>query len=467
MPVSNFLSENSYSEFCRYHKSLMEMCDRHKVLYLYGNGRYAEVMRDYMEHMDIAITGNCISGIPGVNEKAVCVMDLSGDECSNAGFVFAVKEEYQEKIKTSLISKNIELDILSLPDKFYQVCRDYLTFVRKMKRFETVHKKERDIPLSVYAEIEQKAQEVRSKRWIVLQRQYGMGDAFYLEPVARKLSDMGYAVFISTDYGFVFENASYLTDIFAFNCVPQWILDRAFLIDFFNAYERRPFMHILDAYVKQIQEVLPGFTLEEERRIPIYDASMIRERDKTEIKKICVNFEASEWKSRMFPRSKTMEIIKALSDRGIEIYEIGCNEDYYLGVGKNCYGLRFPETIRLMSQMDLFIGVDNGLMHFAQSVHLPIFILFGCTCPMYRVIDWSNARVMWKSAKELICSGCHHRVKIPQNYTYCGRDKHYCMDWTADEVLNAFDTLAYDMPPEIGEADQTPICWTDKEWHDR
>lgn len=464
MAVKRFISEETYRVFCACHKRILDLSTRYNVLYLYGNGRYADILSEYLQVMGVSVTGHCISGTPSAEENAVSIHDLSPDIRTKAGFIFAVKEEYQQEINASLASNGIVIDILHLPDDYFRICRDYLAFAHRMKRLEEAQDRERTEPLTVYAEIERETEQVDHKRWIILQRQYGMGDAFYLEPIARKLYSMGYAVFISTDYGFIFQNASYVTEVFPFNGVPQWVLDRAFLMDYFNSYERRPFMHILDAYIRQTQELLPGFSLNEEERIPVYDSSLIRERDKKRIRKICVNFEASEWKSRMYPRRETEKILKELSARGYEIYEIGCNEAYYLGVGINCYGFSFPETMKVMSEMDLFFGLDNGLMHFAQSIHLPVFVLFGCTCPEYRIIDWKNARVMWKNAKELVCAGCHHRVRIPQNYTYCAREGHPCMDWTAEEVLDVFDTLTYDKRPVLTEEDRVPISWNEKEW---
>jgi len=465
--VASFVTNEKYSDFRITQGKLLTYCAKYSLLYLIGNGGYAGVLRDYLEAMGISIYANCITGMPSEDESAIRIFDLSEEVLHTAGFIYAVKEEYQEEINEELNEAGVEISVLNLSDDFYRICRDYMTYVRGKKKLDLLAEEERETPLSAYAQLEKKAEIVRSKPWIILQRQYGMGDAFYLEPIARKLNDLGYAVFISTDFGFVFEHASYLVEVFPFNAVPQWILDRAFLINFMNAYEKRPFMHILDAYIRQLQELMPDFSLDESMRIPVYDKNLIRDHDKANIKKICINFEASEWKSRMYPREKTKKIVQTLADRGYEIYEIGCNEDYYLGIGKNCYGMSFPETMKLMSGMDLYLGLDNGLMHFAQSIHLPIFILFGCTCPLYRVIDWQNARVMWKSASKLVCAGCHHRIRIPQNYTYCGRDRHYCMDWSAAEVLAAFDNLEYGHPPVLEDIDRTPISWLNKEWSDK
>lgn len=465
--VSHFLREEEYNGFCRNHKKLIDFYNTHPFIYLYGNGRYADVMHDYMEHAGLKIKGNCISGVPGKDEHAESILKLPAEEKERAGFIFAVKQEYQQKIIQSLDSKGIEIDLLCLEDDFYKTCRDYMAFARKMNRLPEIAEKETIVPLTVYDSIEKKVEMAGSGKNIILQRQYGMGDAFYLEPIARKLNHMGYSVFISTDYGFVFDNCDYLIEVFPYNSIPQWILKRSFLIDFFNAYERRPYMHILDAYIEQTREIIPDFDLASAERIPIYDESKIHTRDKSVIKKICINFEVSEWKSRMYSRSRTERIIRTLGERGYEIYEIGSNEDYYLGIGKNCYGISFKETMALMSQMDLYIGLDNGLMHFAQSLHVPIFVLFGCTCPLYRVIDWDNARVMWRSAKELVCAGCHHRIKTPNNYTHCGRDRHYCMDWTPEAVLEAFDRYNYSDPPVLSTEDRIPICWIKQDWSDK
>ena len=64
-----------------------------------------------------------------------------------------------------------------------------------------------------------------------------------------------------------------------------------------------------------------------------------------------------------------------LKQSGYDIAEIGRDPAHYLGIGTNYYGrLALHDTVRLMSECDLYIGMDGGLMHFAQSIHMPALL---------------------------------------------------------------------------------------------
>ena len=174
-------------------------------------------------------------------------------------------------------------------------------------------------------------------------------------------------------------------------------------------------------------------------------------------KRICVNIEASGWKSRIYDVDKMTAVLKELKNKGIEIFEIGSKRENYLGVGENCFDLTLHETVELMSSTDLYLGLDNGLMHLAQAIRLPIFILFGCVCPLYRIHDWSRTRVMWKNVDELSCAGCYHRRQIPCCEPSCLNDECYCMDWTPEEVIKGLNNLKYGYPPELKKQMLVPL----------
>jgi ADP-heptose:LPS heptosyltransferase len=72
--------------------------------------------------------------------------------------------------------------------------------------------------------------------------------------------------------------------------------------------------------------------------------------------------------------------------------------------------------------------MDGGLMHFAQSIGTPVFIVFGCTSPKYRIHDWGKATCVHLTETELNCSGCHHKRPYPRTFTECDKDKVYCLE---------------------------------------
>lgn len=248
---------------------------------------------------------------------------------------------------------------------------------------------------------------------------------------------------------------------FPWDAVPPPFEECALAISCNDAHETRPLGHMLDGYLSAVSKFFPRLDLSEEERIPVYDNSLIRPHSSHNFKRICINNEATNWESRIFDTGKMRQFAQYLQMKGYEIFEIGGDERNYLGVGKNCYGMALHDTVKLMSEMDLYIGVDNGLMHLAQSIRLPVFILFGCTCPNYRIYDWSRARVMWKNVDELPCAACYHRRMIPCRKAECHWDKVRCLDWSVEEVIEAFETEKYDNPPKLQDEMYKPIWWAD------
>ena len=77
-------------------------------------------------------------------------------------------------------------------------------------------------------------------------------------------------------------------------------------------------------------------------------------------------------------------------------------------------------------------------MHIAQSVGTPSVIVFGCTCPNYRVHDWTKLKAVWLDQKELECAGCHHWKSAPRYHTNCDRKSILCLEGIkVNDVINA------------------------------
>ena len=281
-----------------------------------------------------------------------------------------------------------------------------------------------------------------------------MGDVLCTEPIARKLNRMGFHVYIQTDFAEAYLYNHYVVKVIK---KPSRMLKwRKFFIriNLNYAYERRPFLHIVDAYEEKVRASIPGFLLKASEKCPVYDKNITYKGNQRHIQIICINNEGS-WKSRTYPYMKDVAI--HFKRAGCQIIEIGQNPDYYLGVGDNYYGrLNLHDTVQLMLNCDLYIGMDRGLMHFAQAIHMPSFILFGCTCPNFRIHDWDVTKVMWKNTDTLPCAGCHHRRSAPREFTECDRDRIYCIDWPPEEVICQFRNAPFGNKPLLNRAMYTP-----------
>jgi ADP-heptose:LPS heptosyltransferase len=96
--------------------------------------------------------------------------------------------------------------------------------------------------------------------------------------------------------------------------------------------------------------------------------------------------------------------------------------------------LTLEESIALISQANLFVGIDSGMLHIAAAVQTPAVGLWGPTSSHLRFSP-ANARSFVTSRVE--CQGCHHRVPRLHWMTGCPFDIKCMKAIQVDEVLKA------------------------------
>ena len=390
---------------------------QNESVFLYGAGKYASIVTEVLRGLGLNPAGYCVTrrtqtecchGLP------IYVFPDVDRPLGRCGFIFALSELHRSEVIGNVKSFVSDKQIFLLDDEtvlFFRAYLHYRTTAEKPNIIEWYKNLYRltDCPC------------------VLLKRDIGLGDVLSFEPIARKLKLLGYNILIATKFPDVYMHTSTADGVFGCVKDSKFIEERCLVLDFTYAYAISPFKDILNGYVDFVKNILPEFSLSADERLPIYDSTLIREHTDA-VKKICINNEATEWDSRRYPQDRMKLFAEYLKNSGYEIYEIGVDKQKYLGVGENCYGMKLHDSVRVMSETDMYVGVDNGLFHLAQSVKLPVFALFGCVCPVFRVHDWQRARILWKNTDDLYCAGCWSRRRLPCDVVKCDRDKVYCMD---------------------------------------
>lgn len=437
-------------------------CQQYPYVYLYGAGVYAKDMMLFLHEANIPFCGCCITSGKETTccsfgiEKPIYEFENIPQPLKQCGFILAMKEALQEEVVSFFENQSLCMQYLALDSLFLRYYHRYIQFVSSLPANAQKEIVQQSFLLSAAKTLTSSAAQS-----VIISRVGGLGDVLCLEPIIRKLVRQGYQVFVDTQWQDLFRYNRSVSGTFPWLTIPPPFEEHALAICFNDAYEMHPLESMLDSYIATISRFIPSLQLYGEERIPIYDRALIHRHSLHNPHKICINNEASHWACRTFDKKKMREFALYLQKKGCEIYEIGIDDNNYLGVGKNCYGLELHDTVELMSKTDLYVGVDNGLMHLAQAIRLPIFILFGAICPNFRIYDWSRARVMWKNVDELPCAACYHRRMIPCREPKCHWDTVRCMDWTVEEVIEAFETEKYDNPPKLQEEMYTPLWWND------
>lgn len=144
-----------------------------------------------------------------------------------------------------------------------------------------------------------------------------------------------------------------------------------------------------------------------------------------------------------------IKVVKYLSNQcGAQVFYAGGKKDSYEGIDSEvrgavtiqpvdmCGKLSIPETISLIKEMDLVVGIDSGLIHMAAALNIPSILLHGPTSLLRWVPRSESCKVL---SRKFSCSPCclqsgakkHCKNKIPE-----------CMEFlTPDIVIKAINDI--------------------------
>ena len=133
-------------------------------------------------------------------------------------------------------------------------------------------------------------------------------------------------------------------------------------------------------------------------------ASFFVEDLNTEKPKVAVCSEAA-WQSRQWPIKNFRKIYQFLKrEKGAALFELGTTS--FLGEGLNLVGrTTVREAARILSQCDLFLCNDSGLMHLALAVGTPTMAVFGPVHPETRVV--MPNQLFQPLQADVDCLGCY------------------------------------------------------------
>jgi ADP-heptose:LPS heptosyltransferase len=150
------------------------------------------------------------------------------------------------------------------------------------------------------------------------------------------------------------------------------------------------------------------------------------------------------WPVREWPRESWTALVVELKRSGFAgIVQLGTRshltigvvaDDSVSGVVSLVDQLTLEESVALIAQGSLFIGIDSGMLHIATAVGIPAVGLWGPTSPQFR-FSTANRRSFVTSAAE--CQGCHHRYPRLHWITGCPYNIKCMKTISVAEVLSA------------------------------
>lgn len=124
-------------------------------------------------------------------------------------------------------------------------------------------------------------------------------------------------------------------------------------------------------------------------------------------------------KVRQWPRENWVDLVQRLNQQGCKkIIQLGARAGSYAGadaaetaplpgVFSLTEQLPLEQSIALIAEADLYVGIDSGLLHAAASVKTPVVGIWGPTSAPFRL---SADEGKFSVTSPVMCQGCHHRM---------------------------------------------------------
>lgn len=217
-------------------------------------------------------------------------------------------------------------------------------------------------------------------------RKRALGDVFWIEPLIRQLSKKHKKVIVFTKFKILFKdyplnNVEFVDNLSLFHKINYRIHDflklRFLYINLDNSYELDPDKHILHAY--QDKAGLPH-TIETPK---LYNSGSAFNGINKQGKYVILHLETMDQKNyRNVYGIDWPEVIIYLKEKGYNVIQIGVKPK--LIEGAYFEKTSISEMIYLITNCDLFIGIDSGPSHIAAAQNIKSILFFGSINPWYR-----------------------------------------------------------------------------------
>jgi ADP-heptose:LPS heptosyltransferase len=202
------------------------------------------------------------------------------------------------------------------------------------------------------------------------------------------------------------------------------------------AYEKRPNMHIVEAYMVEAFGEKDADCLDMDFRQELFF-------DRTTLPNIkgkgyiAVHAAVAGWANRTLPRDTWKEVLHRLGVAGLRPILVGTERD--AAPGFDCPSFLIPDIhaqARLIQSCECFIGSDSGLLHVAGCTDTPIVGVFTCASPENRLPF--REKCVAVAPPGLDCLGCLHRRDAPVTTEHCERGDNACVrDVRATDIVDA------------------------------
>lgn len=203
------------------------------------------------------------------------------------------------------------------------------------------------------------------------------------------------------------------------------------LADLDLAYEKRPSMHVVDAYMEE------AFDDRGAREANLQHLAFDRNRLFRSSRKryVAVHAAHAGWRNRTLPRATWVAVLEGLRANGLEPILVGTTRDAIDGESTSCLIPDIHVQAQLINSCACFVGSDSALLHVAGATDAPIVGIFTCVRPEYRMPYRDRCTAV---VPDLDCVGCQERRPAPSTTESCEREDVACVGMVdPDRIVRA------------------------------
>jgi heptosyltransferase-3 len=272
---------------------------------------------------------------------------------------------------------------------------------------------------------------------ILVRRTGALGDVVLATPIIRRLrrENPDAEIAVQTAYPDVFRNSPHRVAVLPPGALPYPWTERGGcdrVVDLDLAYERRPTIHIVQAYMQE--------AFGDDRDIGLYDEGELRQELAfrpsnagwlASRRVVAVHAAKAGWRNRTLPECTWVGVIDGLRDAGFFPLLVGTQRDALPRAKAAAFHAGdVLAQAAVIAACAAFVGSDSGLLHVAGATDVPIVGVFTSASPALR-LPWRGGELgrncIAVTPPGLSCVGCLHRLPAPVTTESCELGEPICV----------------------------------------
>ena len=286
---------------------------------------------------------------------------------------------------------------------------------------------------------------------ILVIRERALGDVILTTPVIEQIhaNHSGHCcIDVHTGKPEVFSGNPYVRNVFGWAEFNRNLESYDHVIDLDLAYERRPEMHITDAYAELAFRSPELLTDKMPKIYPSESDAVICEwvrRNLIDGEYAVIHMRYDSGASRNLPQDYWQAIVvNFLSNTKLKLVQVGAETEHGFQYGNRLVDLRgklsLHELQNVIDRSKLYVGADSGTLHVAATTRVPIIAMFtSAHHDLRKPLGRGEGTLFEALIPDIECYGCQSRHAPPITSVICFKGDPLDPPCTHKFEVNAFE----------------------------